>query len=155
MADDANPNGSNGKDKSRDKVRRVPGGNGKGMILQGGPGPPAPGPGRPHSRIKAALAGAFEDRIPRLQAIADGEVELCIRQKCPKCGHEPEPVPMPVRTATTDVLKAMDLMGKYGLGQGVDPETVRQRLARTINVIRTRFPGAAGEACLDELAEIW
>lgn len=58
------------------------------------------GPGRPKSEIRRACAEAFYDRIPMLAKIADAEEEGA--------------------TTKTDRLKAIDLLGKYGVGNSSD-----------------------------------
>lgn len=77
---------------------------GKGKIWQGAPANPVAGPGRPPSRIKAALRKSFDERIPALQEIADdadGEIR--------------------------DRLKALDMMAKYSdLDLNVDIELVEK-----------------------------
>lgn len=75
-----------------------------GAILTGGQPGQTPGPGRPPSRIKAALRKSFDERIPALQEIADdreGEVG--------------------------DRLRALDMMAKYSdLDLNVDIELVEK-----------------------------
>jgi hypothetical protein len=55
------------------------------------------GTGRPASAIRAACRNAFEESIPAIEAIA----------------NDPE-------ASTADRLKAMDMLGKYGLGSRTD-----------------------------------
>lgn len=77
--------------------------------LPGGP----PGPGRPASAIRATLRQSFDERIRILHEIAEG----------PDVAHN-------------DRLKAIDLLGKYGMGttQEVDVTSGGEKL--TVSVER-------------------
>jgi hypothetical protein len=69
-----------------------------GELKVGNPGN-AGGTGRPKSEVRAACASAFDARIPKLQAIADN---------------------VDGTYSSSDVLKALDMLGKYGGLQQVD-----------------------------------
>lgn len=106
-----------------------------GAIHQGTPGTIVPGPGRPPSAIRAALAASFDQRRHIYEAIADGDTferievelkevaDLLICEVC-KAGmvvKENTPVDrMTIRAWRTarvrDRLRAMDSMGKFGIG---------------------------------------
>ena len=58
--------------------------------LKGNPG------GRPASEIRRLLRGSFESRVPILEKFADGEV---------------------TQASAADRLRAIDMIGKYGLGE--------------------------------------
>lgn len=84
-----------------------------------------PGPGRPPSELRAILRKSFSDRVPILESIADT--------------GEP-----------ADQLRAVDLMGKYGLGtnKGHDEALVSQLARVTAEVF-------AGDERLGVLHEAW
>jgi hypothetical protein len=110
-----NGNGSNGQDvgksvpKSVETIATMPGRNG-GTLRRGGN--KTPGPGRPPSVIREHAREGFADLIPSLKRIA-GDKE----------------------TSTTDRLRAIDLLGKYGLGTTVT-ETDTEGRDVTVRVIR-------------------
>lgn len=106
-----------------------------GAIHQGPAANVVPGPGRPPSAIRAALAASFDQRRPIYEQIADGqateriEVELAEVAGliiCEGCGagfvpKKDTPVERMVIQAwrsvrTRDRLRAMDSMGKLGVG---------------------------------------
>ena len=106
-----------------------------GAIHQGPAANVVPGPGRPPSAIRAALARSFDERRPIYEEIADGlateriEVELEEVAKlivCGGCGapfvpKKETPIERMVISAwrsarTRDRLRAMDSMGKLGIG---------------------------------------
>jgi len=68
-------------------------------LLPGGVVGNAGGTGRPKSEVRAACASAFDARIPKLQAIADN---------------------VDGTYSSSDVLKALDMLGKYGGLQQTD-----------------------------------
>jgi hypothetical protein len=88
--------------------------------------------GRPRSEVRAALRAAFDARLPRLQAIADD-------------------------ADVGDALKALDLMGKYGLGtvKEISLDDVRSRLTRQLEVIRSLLPPEQAEAVILAIREVW
>jgi hypothetical protein len=106
-----------------------------GAIHQGPAANVVPGPGRPASAIRAALAQSFDNRRHIYERIADGDaferVEFDFKEMlpyllCGTCGADPiirkdTPVDRVVisawRTARVrDRLRAMDSMGKFGIG---------------------------------------
>lgn len=82
-----------------------------GSFITGNPGNKG-GTGRPKSEVRAALAQAFDKRIPLLESIADNE-------------SLPE----------SERMKAMEMMGKYGGLQQVDQTSGDER----INSIKIDF----------------
>lgn len=106
-----------------------------GAIHQGPAANVVPGPGRPPSVIRAALAASFDARREIYEKIADGDAferiefdfaEMLPYLLCGTCGADPiirpnSPVDRIVirawRTARVrDRLRAMDSMGKFGIG---------------------------------------
>lgn len=146
-----------------------------GAIRRGNPGnignPNAPG--RPPSVIREKLRGSFEERIPILEEIADGDpvehfeaafVNILPHVKCPKCESQMEPsdpaalfmlsIPAKRSARPGDRIKAVDALAKYGLGEKtelsiVSPE-VTERLQETVNLVHQRAP-----ELLTELEAIW
>lgn len=70
-----------------------------GAVLNVGNPGNAGGTGRPKSEVRAACASAFDARIPKLQEIADNANGTY---------------------SSSDVLKALDMLGKYGGLQQTD-----------------------------------
>jgi len=106
-----------------------------GAIHQGAPAHPVAGPGRPPSVIRAALAQSFDVRRRIYEEVADGEaierIEVELEEVagllvCEGCGagfvpKKDTPVDRMVIRAwrsarTRDRLRAMDSMGKFGIG---------------------------------------
>lgn len=86
--------------------------------------------GRPPSRIRQELRGAFAERIPVLTDIADDE--------------EARP---------SDRTKALDIMARYGLGDAkIDEALVRELAAEVASVLAAH---EGGEALLAEIHERW
>lgn len=72
---------------------------------------PRPGTGgRPPSEIRALLRGSFRERVAILEQIADGAAVCTV--KAPD-GSETQTM---VSASPADRLKAIDMLGKYGLG---------------------------------------
>lgn len=115
--------------KSSPKVR-VPK-HGNGLLVTGWQ---QPGPGRPPSALRALLRESFADRVRIAESIADsGE-------------HD-----------ASDRLKAIDLLAKYGLGttKEISVESVRERVQKTVDVLRARIPADQLPPILAELKEVW
>lgn len=106
-----------------------------GAIHQGPADRVVPGPGRPPSAIRAALAQSFDNRRHIYEIIADGQATERLEMEfkdilpyllCGNCGADPiirkdTPVDRIVVNAwrsarTRDRLRAMDSMGKFGIG---------------------------------------
>lgn len=80
------------------------------------------------------MRGSFDERIAILEAIAD----------------DPD-------ASKSDRIKAIDMLGKYGLGaaQELTTEQVRERLAATVDMIRDRLSEDDALPILQELRQIW
>lgn len=104
---------------------------GNGLLKRGGN---HPRPGRPSDAIRRRLRGSLAERIPTLREIADNKDE-----------------------DTKDRLKAIDLMGKYGLGsvKELSVEHVRERLSSTLDIIRKHLSPEQAEALISELEPVW
>jgi hypothetical protein len=113
-------------------VATQPGNNG-GTLQVGNPGN-AGGTGRPPSVLRERLRGSLEQRVSVLEAIAD----------------DPEVDPQ-------DRIRAIDVMGKYGIGtlRELSVDQVRERLRETIHVIRTTLSKAEADDLLSQMREIW
>lgn len=136
------------------------------------------GGGLPPSALREKLRGSFESRLKVLEEIADGEpaqtLELPLRNvlphlKCPDCGGEDlqpkdrKAVTVQVRVSAqpNDRIKAVDVMGKYGLGESntlqvIHPEVI-QRIQGTVQTIQD-FPGLSieqREQLLDAIEAVW
>lgn len=116
------------------------------------------GPGRPPSQIRARARGMFDERLPILAQIADGEVEITLIPTCEKCGHRPEgeQVKLPVRTATADIAKAMDILAKYGLGpaaqSSIPVSDMRQFVSSIYDVIFRHVPQDQARSIAEDIA---
>jgi hypothetical protein len=109
-----------------------PGNNG-GTLQVGNPGN-AGGTGRPPSVLRERLRGSLEQRVSVLEAIAD----------------DPEVAPQ-------DRIRAIDVMGKYGIGalRELSVDQVRERLRETIGVIQELLPKDVAMRVLSRLRETW
>jgi hypothetical protein len=105
-----------------------------GALYSGGvPGHPGAG-GRPPSVLRQRLRGSFEERIPVLEEIADDS------------DADPQ-----------DRIRALDILGKYGIGtvREVTADEVRERLRTTVGIIREALAPAVADALLSRLKEVW
>ena len=95
----------------------------------------AGGTGRPPSVLRERLRGSLEQRVGVLEAIAD----------------DPEVDPQ-------DRIRAIDVMGKYGIGtlRELSVDQVRERLQQTVSVIRATLSSKAEAAdVLSQMRDIW
>lgn len=111
---------------------------GRGKIWQGTPANVVPGPGRPPSKVKAALRQDFDDRRVLLNQIADGDVPAKV----------------------SDRIRALEVMAKFSdlegekidkglieeLGAAVmaevaDHDTVRRIRDRWVDIVARRIAG--------------
>ena len=106
------------------QVRTIPGRNG-GTLRYGGTN--AGGTGRPKSEVRAACASAFDSRIPKLQEIADNAQGTY---------------------SSSDVLKALDMLGKYGGLQQTDVTSGDAALQTVTVVFEAETPTATIDAIL-------
>lgn len=134
--------------------RKVPQPHG-GALLSGGMPGNRGGTGRPPSELRARLRGSFEDRIKTLEAFADGAMPL--REKCEKCGHEPIPTLAAMPVESSDRLRAIDMMAKYGLGtlKEVSVENVRERVKATLSVIQSHTAPEQYATIVQALKPVW
>lgn len=142
----------NGKKPAVAEMRAGPRG---GLLRVGNPGNKG-GTGQPPSAIRQRCRGSFYDRIRILEDIADGAVPLT--RKCPKCGHKPpKDESSPEAAGAGDRIRAIDLLGHYGLevDKGVSAADVRQRLGRTIDIIRESLEPEKALELLDALRPVW
>lgn len=122
-----------------------------GAIRRGNPGNHG---GRPPNQLRAVMREALATRIPILEQMADGIEVLTTR--CAKCGHEESGKPMPVRTE--DRLRALDMLGKFGLGeraQGVSADSVRSKIRATLEVLQRELSPDVYSRLEPELRGIW
>jgi hypothetical protein len=145
----------NGKRKGKTpnktaKPALVPQPNGRGAIYAGGVPGNVGGTGRPPSVIRERCRGSFDQRIPTLEQIADGEPIQKMRMA------DGEKTEITISASPSDRIKAIDALGKYGLTAGrVDQEEVRTRLARTVQKIMELANEETAEAILKALDRIW
>jgi hypothetical protein len=102
-----------------------------GALKVGNPGNRG-GTGRPPSEIRQRLRGAFEDRIPILEDIADSAT-----------------------ASASDRMKAVDLMAKYGLGKEVSAEDVRMKLGETLDLLRRELDPETYARITKQMREVW
>jgi hypothetical protein len=121
---------------------------GRGLLRVGGTN--AGGTGRPPSVIRERCRGSFEQRIPTLEQIADGEPIQKMRLP------DGEEIDALISASPGDRIKAIDALGKYGMtANRVDQEEVRARLARTVHKISELADTGTAEAILAALDRIW
>jgi hypothetical protein len=108
---------------------------GRGRIRYGSrPGTHGGGTGRPTSELRQRCRGSFGDRIRIAEQIADGP-----------------------RFRPADRLRAIDLLGRYGLGPTteVSVDEVRDRLRLTIAAVRELLTEDQAENLIGRLREVW
>jgi hypothetical protein len=131
--------------------------------------------GRPPSLVRDALREAFEQRIPVLASIADGEPAVRTRVAladilphvvCPTCGDQLEPreptdavreIAVVTGANPKDRVQAVDVMGKYGLGtmKEVSTETVRTKVGETIDLIRQHCSPELAARIILAMRSVW
>lgn len=122
--------------KSRGKSRRIPQPHG-GVLVPGagrGPAKGAPNAGRPPSAVRALMREALAARVSLAEAIADDPAN-----------------------APAERLRALDLLGRYGLGstRELTVDDVRERLTATVSAIRAMVPPPHAENLLARLRGVW
>lgn len=110
----------------------VPPAHGNGLLRRGSLPGNTPGTGRPPSAIRERLRGSFDERVKVLEEIADK-----------------------ADASAADRLKAIDLMGKYGLGKQVDADDVRGRLRTTLDLLERELPSDVFQRVYPLLKEVW
>lgn len=114
-----------------------------GALLSGGQPGNKGGPGRPPSKVRALAREEFFEAIPELAKIARGGG---------KRGKKEE---------TADRLRAIDILGKYGLGQarGLDEEQFEGIVLQMASVVQARLnaalPRETADKVLEALFEDW
>lgn len=111
----------------------VPQPHGGGLYTGGVPGNHG-GPGRPPSVLRERLRGSFEQRVPVLEGIADDQ-----------------------KADPQDRIRAMDVMGKYGIGtlKELSLDEVRERLRQTLQVIRQELSREVADTITERLRVVW
>lgn len=122
-----------------------------GALLAGGQKGQTPGTGRPPSAIRHALRQSFDQRLKILETIADG---MAVQTLKSPSGKE---TAMKISADVADRIKAIDMLAKYGLGttKEVSVEAVRDRVARTLDVIRAQVAPKLAASIIAELRPIW
>jgi hypothetical protein len=90
------------------------------------------GPGRPPSAIRATAREKFDRLIPKLDQIARAR-----------------------KSKDSDKVRAIDVLGKYGMGQAVSVEDVKACLRQTTEEIREFLPPEQAEVLLGRIRPIW
>jgi len=85
----------------------------------------------------------FSERLPVLEHIATGRIIVPITEKCPCCGHEPTvgeerarelAIERAVRPG--DQVRAMEVLGRIGMGTSVSIDDVKARLIAQVGEMR-------------------
>jgi hypothetical protein len=124
---------SQGRNPSCALPALVPQPHGGALYCSGVPGHVG-GSGRPPSALRERLRGSLEARVSVLEEIADS----------------PEADP-------ADRIRAVDVLARYGLGAASDVtvDQVRERLGRTVALIRDRLPADLAGGIIQEMRGIW
>ena len=126
-----------------------------GALLSGGmPGHDGSNAGRRPSWVRDACLQAFAARVPRLGRIADGVVPMT--EACPECGHEADATAA-IPPEVSDMLRAADMLGKYGLGEKGEfaTDVVQGNLDRTLSVAESVMDEEAFTAFCRQVDAIW
>jgi hypothetical protein len=105
-----------------------------GALFAGGVPGHRGGGGRPPSVLRERLRGSFDQRVRVLEEIAD--------DRCPD---------------PTDRIRAVDVLGRYGLGtvREVTADEVRERLRVTLELIRSALTPALASELISQLRRVW
>jgi hypothetical protein len=138
------------KSLTKNTVPMRPGKNG-GQLQTGNPG--NKGGGRSPNEIRARLREAMDGHFDTLEKIARGTIPL--QTACNKCGWSGESIELP--TTASDQLRAIDQLLKYGVGvvKEASVEDVRERVAKTLDVIRRHCPAEQATTIVDALRPVW
>lgn len=101
-----------------------------GLLRQGGTN--RGGPGRPPSAIRAAARDEFDRLIPKLATIAKAK-----------------------ETKDSDRIRAIDVLGKYGMDAAVSVADVRECLRQTTEEIREFLSPEQSDMLLGRIRPIW
>lgn len=118
----------------------------------------AGGPGRPPSAVRAVLREAYEDRIPFLRALADGEpitLRSATSSKNSKGERTVESKKRVFTPGVADRLAAMEQLARYGIGttKEVSIEEVKAKVEAMLGVLKLRLPEALYKELLPELRQ--
>ena len=107
-----------------------------GALMHGNPSLnliPTPGPGRPPSEVRKAARLAFEERIPTLARLADSA------------------------ESDSDKIKAIDILGKYGLGtlREMSTDEVQDKLRQTIAILDANLSPEVAERIYELMRPVW
>jgi hypothetical protein len=146
-----------------------------GALYSGGVPGNAGGLGRAPSAIRAKCRGSFEQRIPILEQIADGEpseevrvpLALVLRHaKCPRCEGVLEAKDVAQLALVTvkgkgspkarDRIQAISELGDFGMDSGrMDAEDIRARLATTVEILQSELDSEDAERVLARIEALW
>ncbi len=89
---------------------------------------------KPPSALRARLRGSLDERVSVLEEIADDTT-----------------------AAPGDRIRAVDVLAKYGLGAATEltVDQVRERLARTVALVRETLPPEQADPLLHRMQEVW
>ena len=137
--------------------------------------------GRPPALLRQKLAGTLANRLQVVRDIADGvpmvKTRIALRDvlphltgvlHCSSCGadyivsgNDAESGDIEITAVGSatprDRLMALDLAGRYGLGaaRDVNIENVRERMQRTLEIIRRRCPPELAVEIITAMRPIW
>ena len=111
--------------------------------------------GRLPSAVRTAALEEFATRVPRIAAIADGNVPLT--ETCPKCGYQAKDGGFAVPPDVGDMLRAHDMLGKYGLGERGEfsPDVVSDNVDRMLTFAETLMAPDDFTAFAQFAASVW
>jgi hypothetical protein len=129
-----------------------------GAINQGAPAHPVAGTGRPPSAVRAVLREAYEDRIPFLQALADGKPITLRVATTSKNSKGERTVTSKRRVFTPGVgerLAAMEQLARYGIGttKEVSVDAVKAKVEAMLNVLKEHLEPELYQRLLPELRQ--
>lgn len=144
--------------------------------MAGNPGN-AGGTGRPSSAIRDRVRGSFDERIPILEAIADGQVMQRIEVPlhavlphvvCPSCGEQgveangPEKLLLvtiegQVSAAPRDRIASLKVMADIGIPavRELSIELVRERIQKMLEILRSELAPPVMKRLEPKLRDAW
>jgi hypothetical protein len=149
---------------------------GHGALLTGGQKGNRGGPGRRPSLLRERLRGSLAERIPVLEAIADGEVmehtevrlaDILPHVRCPTCRDSLTPIAGGVRetvrigamvsTAPNERINAVALLARFGLGtnDAISVELVGQKLIETYQILGEELDAEMFDRVNARMAQVW
>lgn len=107
----------------------------------------AGGPGRPPSWIRQRLTGSYAERIETIERMADGTLDIPLRQRCEHCGKIPSKQPteqelLKRAVPPADMRGAMEHMARYGFGpvKEVNLEEAQAFVETIYRVLEEKLP---------------